>query len=263
MEGRGVSRSMSKRYDMLQRLLLVGETGVGKTCLLCRYANNEFMDTHITTIGVDFKLRRMEVDNKVIKAQIWDTAGQERFESITKQFYRRAQGILLVYDITSRQSFEAVPKWLSYIHQFANEDVQIMLLGNKSDQELRRMVTTREATRFAEENNLMFFETSAKSSGNLEQALYTLCKSVLEVEVNKTLKLSDIKIGDQALEGGLTTPTDSNANKFKPSLDHGISYQHRNGLNSSGYDNGVSDRDTVNLLQDDKQQTSQTCCSVM
>ncbi|XP_033734143.1 ras-related protein Rab-13-like [Pecten maximus] len=263
MEGRGVRRSMSKRYDLLQRLLLVGETGVGKTCLLCRYANNEFMDTHITTIGVDFKLRRVEVDDKVVKAQIWDTAGQERFESITKQFYRRAQGILLVYDITSRQSYEAVPKWLSYIHQFANEDVQIMLLGNKTDQQLRRMVTTKEATRFAEENNLLFFETSAKSSGNLEQALYTLCKAVLEVEMNKTLKLSDISFSDRIHEGGITTltPTDSNANKFK--LEQKVDYQHTNGHNSSGYEGPVSDRDTVNLLQDDKQQTSHTCCSVM
>lgn len=252
---------MSKRYDLLQRLLVVGETGVGKTCLMCRYANNEFMDTHITTIGVDFKLRRVEVGNKVIKVQIWDTAGQERFESITKQFYRRAQGVLLVYDITSRRSYEAIPKWLSYIHQFAHEDVPIMLIGNKFDQELRRMVTTKEASRYAEENNLLFFETSAKTSGNLEEAVYTLCKAVLDVEMNKTLRLSDISFSDRIHEGGITTPTDGNANKYKP--DQKVEYHHTNGHNSSGYDNPVSERDTVNLLQDDKQQTSHTCCSVM
>ncbi|KAJ8308098.1 hypothetical protein KUTeg_012972 [Tegillarca granosa] len=153
---------MSKRYDLLLRLLLVGETGVGKTCLLCRYANDEFIDSHISTIGIDFKMKTLDINHKKVKIQIWDTAGQERFESITKQFYRRAQGIMLVYDISSRRSYDAIPKWLSYIQQFASDNVVIMLLGNKKDRTGRREISFEEASK----------------------AFYELSQSVLESQNN-------------------------------------------------------------------------------
>ena len=171
---------MSKRYDLLLRLLLVGETGVGKTCLLCRYTNNDFINAHISTIGIDFKMKTLQIDDKKVKVQIWDTAGQERFESITKQFYRRAQGVLLVYDICSRASYEAIPKWLSYVRQFCKEDVTVMLLGNKCDREDRRQVTVNEASQFAKDKIIMFRETSAKSNDNLEEAFLDVCTDIID-----------------------------------------------------------------------------------
>ncbi|XP_022335244.1 ras-related protein Rab-10-like [Crassostrea virginica] len=180
-----LQRTMSKRYDVLLRLLLIGETGVGKTCVLCRYASEEFIDSHITTIGIDFKMKTISLGGKTIKVQIWDTAGQERFESITKQFYRRAQGVILVYDITSKNSFEAVPKWLSYVRQFGREDVSVLLMGNKKDKAENRQVLEEEGKKFAKENNLLFYETSAKDSANLEKAFYSLCEDVIHKEKEK------------------------------------------------------------------------------
>lgn len=177
-----IGMSISKRYDVLLRLLLVGETGVGKTCLLCRYINNEFISAHISTIGIDFKMKTLQIGERIVKVQIWDTAGQERFESITKQFYRRAQGVLLVYDISSRSSFEAIPKWLQYVRQFCKEDVSVMLLGNKCDREDRRQVTYREANQFANENRIMFRETSAKNSSNLELAFLDVCTDIIDTQ---------------------------------------------------------------------------------
>lgn len=176
---------MSKRYDILLRLLLVGETGVGKTCLLCKYTNDEFINAHISTIGIDFKMKTLQIDDRKVKVQIWDTAGQERFESITKQFYRRAQGVLLVYDISSRSSYESIPKWLSYVRQFCKEDVSVMLLGNKCDRDDRRQVTMREATQFAKDNRIMFSETSAKSNDNLEQAFLDVCTDIIESQMSQ------------------------------------------------------------------------------
>lgn len=180
-----LQRTMSKRYDVLMRLLLIGETGVGKTCVLCRYASEEFIDSHITTIGIDFKMKTISLGGKTIKVQIWDTAGQERFESITKQFYRRAQGVILVYDITSKSSFEAVPKWLNYVRQFGREDVSVLLMGNKKDKEVNRQVVEEEGRKFAKDNNLLFYETSAKDSANLEKAFYSLCQDVILKEKEK------------------------------------------------------------------------------
>eukprot|EP00105_Crassostrea_gigas_P008075 XP_011422531.1 PREDICTED: ras-related protein Rab-13 [Crassostrea gigas] len=180
-----LQRTMSKRYDVLMRLLLIGETGVGKTCVLCRYASEEFIDSHITTIGIDFKMKTISLGGKTIKVQIWDTAGQERFESITKQFYRRAQGVILVYDITSKSSFEAVPKWLNYVRQFGREDVSVLLMGNKKDKEVNRQVLEEEGRKFAKDNSLLFYETSAKESANLEKAFYSLCEDVILKEKEK------------------------------------------------------------------------------
>lgn len=120
---------MAKSYDILLRLLLLGDTGVGKSCILCRYVNDEFLDTHISTIGIDFKMRTIKLDKITAKIQIWDTAGQERFEAITHQFYRRAQGVLLVYDLCSRASFENLTKWISYVDEFASEDIELLLVA--------------------------------------------------------------------------------------------------------------------------------------
>ncbi|XP_077176985.1 ras-related protein Rab-15 isoform X2 [Paroedura picta] len=112
---------MAKQYDVLFRLLLIGDSGVGKTCLLCRFTDNEFHPSHISTIGVDFKMKTIEVDGIKVRIQIWDTAGQERYQTITKQYYRRAQGIFLVYDISSERSYQHIMKWASDVDELAKE----------------------------------------------------------------------------------------------------------------------------------------------
>ncbi|KAI4801825.1 hypothetical protein KUCAC02_019696 [Chaenocephalus aceratus] len=125
---------MAKQYDVLFRLLLLGDSGVGKTCLLCRFTDNEFHPSHISTIGVDFKMKTLEIDGIKVRIQIWDTAGQERYQTITKQYYRRAQGIFLVYDITSERSFQHIMKWASDVDEYAPEKIRKILVGNKSDE---------------------------------------------------------------------------------------------------------------------------------
>ncbi|XP_072786809.1 ras-related protein Rab-15 isoform X2 [Taeniopygia guttata] len=131
---------MAKQYDVLFRLLLLGDSGVGKTCLLCRFTDNQFHPAHISTIGVDFKMKTIEVDGIKVRIQIWDTAGQERYQTITKQYYRRAQGIFLVYDISSERSYQHIVKWASDVDEYAPDGVQKILIGNKADEEHKRQV---------------------------------------------------------------------------------------------------------------------------
>ncbi|KAL4237855.1 Ras-related protein Rab-15 [Mactra antiquata] len=176
---------ISKRYDHLLRLLLVGETGVGKTCILCRFASGDFVESHISTIGIDFKMKTIDIEGKTVKTQIWDTAGQERFEAITKQFYRRAQGILLVFDICSRKSYEAIPKWLDHVRQFCKENVVITLIGNKSDRIEQRQVPYVEAQMFADENSINYFEVSARNRNNVDKPFMDMCRDILTVVENE------------------------------------------------------------------------------
>ncbi|XP_071490630.1 ras-related protein Rab-10-like isoform X2 [Diadema antillarum] len=129
-----------KTYDLLFKLLLIGDSGVGKTCLLFRFSDDTFSTTFISTIGIDFKIKTVELNGKKIKLQIWDTAGQERFHTITTSYYRGAMGIMLVYDITQEKTFDNIAKWLRNIQEHANEDVEKMLLGNKCDMEDKRMI---------------------------------------------------------------------------------------------------------------------------
>uniref|UniRef100_A0AAY3ZT88 small monomeric GTPase n=1 Tax=Denticeps clupeoides TaxID=299321 RepID=A0AAY3ZT88_9TELE len=131
-----------KPYDLLFKLLLVGNSGVGKTSLLFRFTEDVFTTTFISTIGIDFKIKTIELHGKKIKLQIWDTAGQERFHTITTSYYRGAVGILLVYDITNGDSFNSISMWLRNIDQHAGNDVEWMLLGNKCDMESKRIIPT-------------------------------------------------------------------------------------------------------------------------
>uniref|UniRef100_A0A3Q3DJL6 small monomeric GTPase n=1 Tax=Hippocampus comes TaxID=109280 RepID=A0A3Q3DJL6_HIPCM len=138
---------MAKQYDILFRILLLGDSGVGKTCMLRRFTDREFDTGHISTIGVDFKMKTLEIDGIKVRVQIWDTAGQERYQTITKQYYRRAQGIVFVYDITSESSFQHIVKWATDVDEYAPEKVQRILVGNKSDEEPRRRVTREEGSK--------------------------------------------------------------------------------------------------------------------
>uniref|UniRef100_A0A4W5M2F7 Ras-related protein Rab-13 n=1 Tax=Hucho hucho TaxID=62062 RepID=A0A4W5M2F7_9TELE len=132
---------MAKTYDYLFKLLLIGDSGVGKTCVLFRFSEDAFNSTFISTIGIDFKIRTIELDGKKIKLQIWDTAGQERFRTITTAYYRGAMGIMLVYDITNEKSFENIKNWIRNIEEHASADVEKMVLGNKCDINDKRQVS--------------------------------------------------------------------------------------------------------------------------
>jgi Ras-related protein Rab-2A len=159
-------------YAYLFKYIIIGDTGVGKSCLLLQFTDKRFQPVHDLTIGVEFGARMISIDQKNIKLQIWDTAGQESFRSITRSYYRGAAGALLVYDITRRETFNHLTRWLEEARQNANSNMVIMLIGNKSDLDHRRAVSTEEGERFAKENNLVFLETSAKSAHNVEEVSF-------------------------------------------------------------------------------------------
>ena len=152
---------MSADYDHLFKLLLIGDSGVGKSCLLLRFADDTYTESYISTIGVDFKIRTMELEGKTIKLQIWDTAGQERFRTITSSYYRGAHGIIIVYDVTDMESFNNVKTWLQEIDKYASDSVNKLLVGNKCDLVVKKTVDTGVAKEFADSLNIPFLETSA------------------------------------------------------------------------------------------------------
>nr|XP_045254238.1 ras-related protein Rab-2A isoform X1 [Macaca fascicularis] len=157
-------------YAYLFKYIIIGDTGVGKSCLLLQFTDKRFQPVHDLTIGVEFGARMITIDGKQIKLQIWDTAGQESFRSITRSYYRGAAGALLVYDITRRDTFNHLTTWLEDARQHSNSNMVIMLIGNKSDLESRREVKKEEGEAFAREHGLIFMETSAKTASNVEEA---------------------------------------------------------------------------------------------
>eukprot|EP00127_Corallochytrium_limacisporum_P006672 Clim_evm51s232 gene=Clim_evmTU51s232 len=171
---------MNPEYDYLFKLLLIGDSGVGKSCLLLRFADDTYQESYISTIGVDFKIRTIELDKKVIKLQIWDTAGQERFRTITSSYYRGAHGIIVVYDVTDQESFSNVQTWLSEIDRYATENVNKLLVGNKCDLLDKKVVDYTTAKEFADKLKIPFLETSAKNATNVEQAFLTMAGEIKE-----------------------------------------------------------------------------------
>eukprot|EP00299_Pterocystis_sp_00344_P012446 c5976_g1_i1.p1 GENE.c5976_g1_i1~~c5976_g1_i1.p1 ORF type:complete len:203 (+),score=49.99 c5976_g1_i1:70-678(+) len=171
---------MHPEYDYLFKLLLIGDSGVGKSCLLLRFADDTYTESYISTIGVDFKIRTIEIDGKTIKLQIWDTAGQERFRTITSSYYRGAHGIIVVYDVTDLESFNNVKNWLHEIDRYAVEGVNKLLVGNKSDLVSKKQVETTTAKEFADSLSIPFLETSAKTAANVENAFITMAKEIKE-----------------------------------------------------------------------------------
>ncbi|XP_062187649.1 ras-related protein RABE1c-like [Phragmites australis] len=173
----GPSRSRGD-YDHLIKMLLIGDSGVGKSCLLLRFSDDTFTTSFITTIGIDFKVRTVELDGKRVKLQIWDTAGQERFRTITTAYYRGAMGILLVYDVTDESSFNNIRNWVRNIEQHASDNVNKILVGNKVDMDAKRVVSTAQGQKLADEYGMQFFETSAKTNQNVEQVFFTIARDI-------------------------------------------------------------------------------------
>jgi Ras-related protein Rab-1A len=215
------SSSKQRDYDYLFKLVLIGDSGVGKSCLLLRFAvrrlhlfspwkdkarsdgvlhpitsrihaltrpsflsllqnqDDAFTESYISTIGVDFRFRTVKIDKKTVKLQIWDTAGQERFRTITSAYYRGADGIIMVFDVTSTESFDHVNDWLKEVNRYAAEGTVKLLVGNKSDRTADRVVTEEQAKEFADELGIPFIETSAKSAKNVEEAFLTMAGELI------------------------------------------------------------------------------------
>ena len=176
--------STPQDYDYLFKVLLIGNSSVGKSSLLLRFVDNQWNDLFVPTIGVDFKIRTMEIDNKNVKLQIWDTAGQERFKSITASYYRGAHGIFVVYDISDTESFKNINNWLIEIEKNANKNVYKILVGNKCDLEDKRTVSYQQGKELAETYGIQFIETSAKSNTNVDEAFHLLGREVMKMSLN-------------------------------------------------------------------------------
>ncbi|KMZ73101.1 Ras-related protein RIC1 [Zostera marina] len=161
---------MNLEYDYLFKLLLIGDSGVGKSCLLLRFVDDSYLESYISTIGVDFKIRTVEQEGKTLKLQIWDTAGQERFRTITSSYYRGAHGIIVVYDVTDQESFNNIRQWLTEIDRYASDTVNKLLVGNKCDLTDSRVVSYEAGKALADEIGIAFLETSAKDATNVEEA---------------------------------------------------------------------------------------------
>ncbi|CAI4230309.1 unnamed protein product [Auanema sp. JU1783] len=193
MSGYGAS---AKDYDHLFKLLIIGDSGVGKSSLLLRFSDNVFSENYITTIGVDFKIRTVEIDGHKVKLQIWDTAGQERFRTITSTYYRGTHGVVVVYDVTNGESFGNVKRWLHEIETNC-DNVQKILVGNKNEDPSRRVVLESDARRFADTMGINFFETSAKENKFVEEMFSSITRLVLTAKLanpNQNTVFGDAKL---------------------------------------------------------------------
>ncbi|KAK4392220.1 Ras-related protein RABE1c [Sesamum angolense] len=202
-------------YDYLIKLLLIGDSGVGKSCLLLRFLMVLSPPVSLPPLGrIDFKIRTIELDGKRIKLQIWDTAGQERFRTITTAYYRGAMGILLVYDVTDESSFNNIRNWIRNIEQHASDNVNKILVGNKADMdESKRAVPTSKGQALADEYGIKFFETSAKTNMNVEEVFFSIARDIKQrlAETDSRAEPQTIKIAqaDQAAGSGQAAPKSS------------------------------------------------------
>lgn len=178
-------------YDYLFKLVLIGDSGVGKSNLLSRFTKNEFNLESKSTIGVEFATKTLKLDGKVIKAQIWDTAGQERYRAITSAYYRGAVGALLVYDVTRHSTFQNVERWLKELRDHTDPNIVIMLIGNKSDLRHLVAVSTNDGKTFAEKESLYFMETSALEATNVEKAFSEVLTQIYRVVSKKAVEAGD------------------------------------------------------------------------
>ncbi|XP_074559822.1 ras-related protein RABA2a-like [Curcuma longa] len=178
---------LQEEYDYLFKMVLIGDSGVGKSNLLSRFTRNQFSLDSKSTIGVEFATRTLQVEGKTVKAQIWDTAGQERYRAITSAYYRGALGALLVYDVTKPKSFENASQWLKELHDHADSNIIVMLIGNKIDLKHLRAIPAEDAQSFAEKEGLSFMETSAFEATNVENAFNIILSDIYRIMCKKSL----------------------------------------------------------------------------
>ncbi|KAM5552241.1 hypothetical protein ABKV19_026883 [Rosa sericea] len=183
--------SFNQKIDYVFKVVLIGDSAVGKSQLLARFARNEFSLESKATIGVEFQTKTLLIDHKTIKAQIWDTAGQERYRAVTSAYYRGSVGAMLVYDITKPQSFDHVTRWLEELRGHADSNIVVMLVGNKSDLGTLRAVPSEDAKDFAQRENLFFMEASALEATNVESAFVTVLTEIYRVVGKKSLIAND------------------------------------------------------------------------
>ncbi|KXJ28863.1 ras-related protein RIC1 [Exaiptasia diaphana] len=188
---------MNQEYDYLFKLLLIGDSGVGKSSILLRFADDAFSECYISTIGVDFKIRTVKVGDKTVKLQIWDTAGQERFRTLTTAYYRSAHGVILVYDVNDKNTFVHLEEWMKEIRKNARETINLLLVGNKCDLIGHREVDYEAAKTFAEDLKVSFIETSAKDCTNVHKVFHTMAEELR------------IKLGSPICSPGENDETDS------------------------------------------------------
>ena len=197
-------------YDMMIKVILIGDSGVGKTNIMSKFLKNQFLENSKATVGVEFGSKLFIHENHKIKAQIWDTAGQERYKSITSAYYKGAKGALIVYDITNKFTFESVDKWVQDLNSYGDKNLTLLLVGNKSDLEDKRQIMKEDGEEKAKSFNLGFIETSACSGDNIDQAFDIMLKEVLK----KYVVENDINDEFEA-SGGKNIELDKKDNKTK------------------------------------------------
>ena len=193
--------------DFLLKIVLIGDSGVGKTNLLSRFARDQFNPDSKSTIGVEFATKTLDIEGKTVKAQIWDTAGQERYRAITSAYYRGAIGALLLYDITASLTFNSLTRWLQELRENADSNIVVMLVGNKCDLQELRAVSKDEGVGFAQSENLLFIETSARDATNVQESFTTLITEIVHRLSKQNLSQeSEAAVGKAPRPGVSITP---------------------------------------------------------
>ncbi|XP_033636394.1 ras-related protein Rab-3-like isoform X2 [Asterias rubens] len=191
-----------QNFDYMFKLLIIGNSSVGKTSFLFRYADDSFTSAFVSTVGIDFKVKTVFRQDKRVKLQIWDTAGQERYRTITTAYYRGAMGFILMYDVTNEESFNSVQDWCTQIKTYSWDNAQVILVGNKCDMEDERVIAAEKGKTLADQLGLEFFETSAKENINVKQTFERLVDIICD-------KMSESIDTDQSMRPAATiTPTD-------------------------------------------------------
>ncbi|WMV35932.1 hypothetical protein MTR67_029317 [Solanum verrucosum] len=207
-----MANKMDHEYDYLFKIVVIGDSGVGKSNILSRFTRNEFCLESKSTIGVEFATRTLQVEGKTVKAQIWDTAGQERYRAITSAYYRGAVGALLVYDITKRQTFDNVLRWLRELRDHADSNIVIIMAGNKSDLRHLRAVSEQDGQTLAEKEGLSFLETSALEAFNVDKAFQTILTDIYQIISKKALAAQEADSTALPGQGTTINVSDNSAN---------------------------------------------------